>query len=89
MYGILAAGRPIVAVAPSETDAASLGARCGFGISADPDKPEQLIAAVRTLLADSARLAAMGRAARAVATDYDRVNEVQKFLHIIEEAARA
>jgi putative colanic acid biosynthesis glycosyltransferase WcaI len=89
MYGILAAGRPIIAVAPSETDAASLGARCGFGISADPDKPEQLIAAVRALLADSPRLAAMGRAARAVASDYDRVSEIQKFLHIIEEAARA
>ncbi len=89
MYGILAAGRPIVAVAPHETDAASLGARCGFGISADPDKPEELIAAVRTLLSDPTRLVAMGRAARAVASDYDRVNEILKFSQIIEEAARA
>jgi glycosyltransferase involved in cell wall biosynthesis len=89
MYGILAAGRPIVAVAPNETDAASLGARCGFGISADPDKPEELIAAVRTLLSDPTRLVAMGRAARAVASDYDRVNEILKFSQIIEEAARA
>jgi colanic acid biosynthesis glycosyl transferase WcaI len=89
MYGILAAGRPIVAVAPNEADAASLGARCGFGISVDPDKPEELIAAVRTLLSDPTRLAAMGRAARAVASDYDRVNEILKFSQIIEEAARA
>jgi len=89
MYGILAAGRPIIAVAPSETDAASLGAQCGFGVSADPDKPAELVAAVRTLLADPARLAAMGLAARAVAYDYDRVKEIGKFLHIIEEAAHA
>jgi colanic acid biosynthesis glycosyl transferase WcaI len=89
MYGILAAGLPIVAVAPRETDAASLGAQCGFGVSADPDKPEELVAAIRTLLANPTRLAAMGAAARAVAHDYDRVNETQKFLHIIEEAARA
>ncbi len=89
IYGILAAGRPIVAVAPSETDAASLGAQRGFGVSADPDKPEELVAAVRALLADPRRLAAMGAAARAAACDYDRVNETRKFMHIIEEAGQA
>ena len=41
MYGILAAGRPILAVAPKETDAATLGAREGFGCSADPDSPKK------------------------------------------------
>ena len=41
MYGILAAGRPILAVAPKETDAATLGARDDFGCSADPDKPRR------------------------------------------------
>ena len=89
LYGILAAGRPIVTVAPKETDAASLGVRQGFGVSADPDKPEELVAVVRALLADPTRLAAMGAAARAAASDYDRVNEIRKFMHILEEAARA
>jgi colanic acid biosynthesis glycosyl transferase WcaI len=89
MYGILAAGRPILALAPKETDAASLGAQHGFGVSADPDKPEELVATVRELLAEPARLGAMGDAARAAAADYDRVSETQKFLQIIEEAERA
>ena len=52
LYGILAAGKPVVAVAPQETDAASLGASRGFGVSADPDRPAEVVAVVRTLLAD-------------------------------------
>ena len=44
MYGILAAGKPIVAVAPRETDAVALGERLGFGVGADPDRPEELVA---------------------------------------------
>jgi colanic acid biosynthesis glycosyl transferase WcaI len=88
MYSILAAGRPIVAVAPKETDAASLGEQRGFGVSTDPDKPDDLIAAARALSADPIRLAAMGAAARAAAFDYDRVNETHKFMRIIEEAGR-
>src|SRR4029077_6345861 len=43
MYGILAAGKPIVAVAPSETDAVSIGVQRGFAVSADPDKPTELV----------------------------------------------
>jgi colanic acid biosynthesis glycosyl transferase WcaI len=89
MYGILAAGRPILAVAPPETDAATLGARRGFGIAADPDRPEELVAAVRALMADPNRLAAMRTAAKAAASDYDRVNELQTYLHVIEGALRS
>jgi glycosyltransferase involved in cell wall biosynthesis len=89
MYGILAAGKPIVAVAPEETDAASLGAKFGFAVSADPDSSEQVAAAIRSLVVDRAKLQSMGRAARAAAPDYDRVKELQKFVKIIEEAVNA
>ena len=89
MYGILAAGKPIVAVAAEETDAASLGAKFGFAVSADPDSPGKVAAAIRSLVMDSAKLQSMGRAARAVAPDYDRVKELQKFVKIIEEAVNA
>lgn len=89
MYGILAAGKPIVAVAPEETDAAKLGAKYGFAVSADPDSPEKAAAAVRSLVVDAAKVQSMGRAARAVAPDYDRVKELQKFVQIIEEAVKA
>jgi colanic acid biosynthesis glycosyl transferase WcaI len=86
MYGILAAGRPIVAVAPWQTDAASLGVQEGFGVAADPDQPASLVALVRSLLADPPRLAAMGTAARVAALRYARLNETRKFVEIVEES---
>ena len=89
MYGILAAGRPIVAVAPAESDAASLTTRIGCGITADPDRAEDVAAKVLTLSREPERAKAMGEAARAAANDYDRVTELHKFLQIVEEAARA
>jgi colanic acid biosynthesis glycosyl transferase WcaI len=89
MYGILAAGKPILAVAPAETDAASLGAKSGFAVSADPDKPEELVSVIRMLSANAQLLAEMGAAARAAAPAYDRVGELRKFLQIIEEARQA
>jgi colanic acid biosynthesis glycosyl transferase WcaI len=89
MYGILAAGKPIVAVAREETDAASLGAKLGFAVSADPDDPDKVASAIRLLVMDIEKVQAMGRAARAVAPDYDRVKELHKFVKIIEGAVKA
>jgi colanic acid biosynthesis glycosyl transferase WcaI len=88
MYGILAAGRPIVAVAPKETDAATLGEREGFGCAADPDSPAEVVTTVRALLADPTRLAAMGTAARSAAPRYARAAEIQKFASVIETATQ-
>lgn len=89
MYGILAAGKPIVAVAPEETDAVSLGVRRGFAVSADPDRPAELISAVRALVGDPQRLKTMGEAARAAAPDYDRVKELQKFVEVFDHLTAA
>lgn len=85
MYGILAAGRPIVAVAPKETDVVSLGARQGFAVSADPDKPAELVNVVRALVGDAKKLRAMGEAARNAAPSYDRAGELQKYLEVFEQ----
>jgi glycosyltransferase involved in cell wall biosynthesis len=87
MYGILAAGKPIVAVAPKETDVVSLGIQRGFAVAADPDRPAEVVNAVRSLACDPNKLQAMGEAARAAAPDYDRVKELQKFVEIIEHLA--
>jgi putative colanic acid biosynthesis glycosyltransferase WcaI len=89
MYGILAAGKPIVAVAPQETDAAAIGCQRGFAVSADPDKPEEVAAVVRALAYNVRKVKSMGEAARAAAPDYDRVRELQKFLEVIERVAVA
>jgi glycosyltransferase involved in cell wall biosynthesis len=85
MYGILAAGKPIVAVAPKESDVASLGVQQGFAVAADPDKPAELARVIRELMADLNRLKTMGDAARTAAPAYDRAGELQKFVKIFDE----
>lgn len=89
MYGILAAGKPILAVAAEECDACSLGTQFGFALSADPDKPESIAAAIRALATDGKRLKSMADSARAAAPQFGRVKELQKFVAIVEEAANA
>jgi colanic acid biosynthesis glycosyl transferase WcaI len=84
MYGILAAGKPILAVAPKETDVVSLGIQRSFAVAADPDRPAEVVCAVRALASDPRKLESMGEAARAAAPDYDRVKELEKFVEIIE-----
>jgi glycosyltransferase involved in cell wall biosynthesis len=83
MYGILAAGKPIVAVAPRETDAVALGEKLGFSVGADPDYPDQVAKVIRKLAADPARMTVMGQSARAAAPGYDRVKELEKFMQIV------
>jgi colanic acid biosynthesis glycosyl transferase WcaI len=85
MYGILAAGKPIVAVAPEETDVVTLGLRSGFAVSADPDNPADLVSAVRLLAGNAQKLKTMGEAARAAAPNYDRVKELQKFVEVFDD----
>ena len=84
MYGILAAGKPIVAVAPKETDVVSLGEKQGFAVAADPDKPAELVNLIRALMADVTKLRAMGEAARNAAPSYDRAGELQKYLEAFD-----
>jgi glycosyltransferase involved in cell wall biosynthesis len=84
MYGILAAGKPIVAVAPKETDVVSIGEKQGFAVAADPDKPAELVNVIRALMADAKKLRALGEAARDAAPSYDRAAERQKYLEVFE-----
>ena len=84
MYGILAAGKPIVAVAPKETDVVALGEKMGFSIGVNPDCPDDLAKIIRQLARDPARVERMSRAALAAAPAYDRVKELDKFVGIVE-----
>jgi colanic acid biosynthesis glycosyl transferase WcaI len=86
MYGILAAGKPILAVAPRESDVAKIGEERGFAISADPDDASAVADAVCQVSCDAERLRKMGEAARDAASDYDKFDELRKFLRIVEEA---
>jgi colanic acid biosynthesis glycosyl transferase WcaI len=84
MYGILAAGKPIVAVAPSECDVVALGRTQGFAAAADPDAPSEFVECVRELLRNSSRVTAMGSAGLLSAPKYDRNHELAKLVQLIE-----
>jgi colanic acid biosynthesis glycosyl transferase WcaI len=86
MYGILAAGKPIVAVAPRECDVVSIGEEKGFSISAEPEDPGGFAQLVRQLSQNPAKLEEMSKAAFAAAPDYERSAELRKLLNILEEA---
>ncbi len=87
LYSILAAGRPVLAVAAAESDAARIAVEFGCGVAADPDDPAAIAAAIRELRDNRARLAHMAERARATAERYARVNELERFTAIVEDAA--
>ena len=88
LYSILAAGRPVLAVAPEDTDVARIVRREDCGMVADPDQPEAVAAAIQALKSDPARLEAMGRRARTAAEKYTRASELEKFVAVLEDAAQ-
>jgi glycosyltransferase involved in cell wall biosynthesis len=88
LYSTLASGRPVLAVAPKESDVARIVVESGCGVAADPDDPFAVVESIRHLRDDPAKLAAMGRRAREVADRYARVHELERFAGIIEDAAR-
>jgi len=87
LYGILVAGKPIVALAAEETDVATLGKQQGFAVCCSPDAPEEMVAAVRALVADERRVLAMSLSARAAALGYDRAREAARFERIVCDVA--
>jgi colanic acid biosynthesis glycosyl transferase WcaI len=92
LYGTLASGSPILAVAEESSDVSHITREKKCGYPASPQFPLQVLLAMRAMAAggpDAPGLKAMGEAARAVAPDYDRVKELQKFVKIIEGAVKA
>ncbi len=86
LYSTLAAGRPILAVAAPNCDAARIVGEAGCGLSVDPDDPSAVAARIRELRDDPGRLAQMGLRAKEAAEKYARVKELQRFPEIIERA---
>jgi colanic acid biosynthesis glycosyl transferase WcaI len=89
MFGIIAAGKPIVAVAAPETDVAALGLRHGFAIGVDPSNPDELASSIRRIAADPAALAAMSQSAREAAAKYSRAKELHTLTSIVESLGTA
>ncbi len=86
LYGILAAGKPVLAVARENCDAARIVQSQGCGVAADPDNPVAVAQAMRELARDPAGARQMGARAREIAPDYDKVIHLSNFVQILEEA---
>jgi colanic acid biosynthesis glycosyl transferase WcaI len=87
IYSILAAGRPLLVVAPENTDAARIVRQFECGAVADPDDPAGVARAILELRADPARLEEMGRRARQASQYFLRDQELARFVEVVEEAA--
>ena len=89
LYSILAAGRPVLALAAEESDAARIVRRSGCGVVADPDDPTSLAKLVRDLARDPQRVAEMSARARTVAAEFSLEKELRRFVRVVEDAASA
>jgi colanic acid biosynthesis glycosyl transferase WcaI len=87
LYSILAAGRPVVALAPEASDVARVVRRTGCGVVADPDDPSALAAVVRELAHDRERVDKMAERALQTAAEFARDKELQLFRQLIEGVA--
>lgn len=89
LYSTLAAGRPVLAVAASNSDAVRIATESGCGLGADPSDPAAVADALRRMRDDPAGLVKMGERARAVSANYARVNELERFAEVIEQAVQS
>jgi colanic acid biosynthesis glycosyl transferase WcaI len=88
LYATLAAGRPVLGVAPEDCDVVRIIRRSACGLAADPDDPNTVVEALRGVLHDSELIRNMGLRAREIANSYDRVKQLNIFTETIEEAVR-
>lgn len=65
LYGILAAGRPVLVSADEESETAQLVRTVGCGVVVPPGEPEQVATAIRSLAGGEHDLAEMGHRGRA------------------------
>ena len=64
MYGILAAGRPVLASIDEGSEVANTVAKAAAGMSVPPESPAEFIRALETMLADPPKLDEMGASGR-------------------------
>jgi putative colanic acid biosynthesis glycosyltransferase WcaI len=86
VYGILAAGRPVIAAAEAESETARLVAAVGCGVVVPPGNPFVLARAIRAAHDGEYDLAEMGRRARAFAeSEGDRAIAIGRYDAVLRE----
>lgn len=89
IYPILGAGKPVLAVAPEESDVARIVAQEKCGLVADPDDPSSVTAAVKAFSDDRGRLREMGENAKRAASKYKREHQLERFVQIVSKVLRS
>jgi colanic acid biosynthesis glycosyl transferase WcaI len=86
LYGVLSAGRPVIAAADETSETAQLVRRVGCGIVARPGRPELLATTIREAYDGAYDLRAMGERARQyVLAEADRAVAVERYAALLEE----
>jgi colanic acid biosynthesis glycosyl transferase WcaI len=86
VYGILAAGRPVIAATDPESETAQLVAAVGCGVIVPPGDPFALAVAIRAAHDGEYDLAEMGRRARLFAeAEADRSIAVRRYQEVLGE----
>jgi len=84
LYPILAAGRPVLALAPEGSDVARVIRRSGCGIVVSPDDPAALAAAARQLARNPGAIASMSVRAAAIAPEFSMPRELARLVETVE-----
>jgi glycosyltransferase involved in cell wall biosynthesis len=90
LYGILAAGRPVIVAADAESETARVVFEEGCGVVVPPGRPELLAAAIRAAYDGELDLAEMGARGRAyVVREADRAVAFERYRRVLGELAHA
>ena len=86
LYGILAAGRPVLVSADEQSETAELVSEVGCGVVVPPGEPELVADAIRSLAAGEHDLVEMGRRGRRyVETEAGRDLAVARYRSLLAE----
>jgi len=86
MYNVMAAGKPVIAVADKNSELALVVKEEKIGWVVPPDQPDKLIDVIMEAQADPEELAAMGTRARwAVENKYSREHVITSYLNLVQE----
>jgi len=88
LYPTLAAGRPVLGIAPEESDVVRIIRKSGCGVAANPDDSNSVVEAIRGVLHDSEHVRNMGLRSREIAFSYDRLKQLGIFAETIEQVVR-
>jgi glycosyltransferase involved in cell wall biosynthesis len=90
LYGILSAGRPVIAAADEESETARLVREVGCGVVIPPGRPELLARTIREAADGVYDLSEMGRRGRAyVEEEADRLVAMERYRALVRELLAA